>query len=173
MRVSATIRPTAAPSRLQRFSWISPTIVLGGLVVLLFVHGSNWLTLLPIPAHKAVIGIVDKVVGAKFASETGTITAHTGTTIEISGWAASASREVSVNRVTVIVGGKTKYSDTGFYPRPDVAASFARPDAGMSGWKINMPLGQITAGTYSVSVQAATSDGHNSSISDLRLIVIP
>src|ERR1035437_4826740 len=81
--------------------------------------------------------------------------------IHAEGWAVSNYSGVALVSVKVLVDGNAvgETKNIGDPPRPDVASCYGSPDLKDSGWKIDIPIGNLPSGHHVVTFRAYNANG--------------
>jgi len=111
-----------------------------------------------LPEGQSVVGYVDSLDG-KFH-----IQARSRDRVMVMGWAASAEHGAPLREVRLRIGDAEVGSVREFYPRPDVAAHFGRPNWLMSGWRTMVYLPALSTGEHGLVVEAIDPAGHSASL---------
>lgn len=118
-----------------------------------------------IPAGQPVIGFLDQVNGQTV------VTVTEGGTVAVSGWAGCANASSPLDKVEILVDGRTMATTAASLPRPDVAEAFGRPDFGHSGWKASFAAEGVKAGTHPLTARVTCAGGEGGTLPAFQLVV--
>jgi organic radical activating enzyme len=114
-------------------------------------------TFVPVGAIEPVplppFGFIDKKDGSDV------ITALNRGRLDLYGWAGSSRVGEPMKQVNLFVDGTPVASINTFYPRPEVAEIFKRPDLLQTGWRAYFFLPNLPKGDHVLVAQAVTSGG--------------
>ena len=119
-----------------------------------------------LPEGQPVIGYVDSLDG-KFH-----IQARSRDRVMVMGWAASAEHGAPLREIKLRIGDAEVGSIREFYPRPDVAAHFGRPNWLMSGWRTMVYLPALAAGEHGLVVETIDPEGKSASLPPWPLRIV-
>ena len=154
------------------------------LLLLVALHAQPWvlrvpsgparkLAVLKVPPGQTILGAVDGTLDSRRPDGTGQIVVPVHSFIVLHGWVTSTAPGGRITEVTLILDNRPVCRQRHFYRRDDVAAAFARPDFAMSGWEMNLKLGDIHSGPHSGRVEAADSGGQAITLLRFHLSVLP
>ena len=90
--------------------------------------------------------------------------------IALSGWAATRDREAF--KVRILLDSQELGTVTHFKHRPEVAASYGKPELANCGWETMLYLPALDPGEYQLSVEAFDSSGNMASLAAPRLRIV-
>lgn len=120
---------------------------------------------LHVQPHDRAVGFVDSTMASQAAPGSGT------RSLDAHGWAASCVPAVSLTNVILLVDGKPAGETKSFYPRPDVAAAYGRPDFELSGWKLSSTVGPLSSGDHTVTLRAVLANGESIDLPGPKLTI--
>jgi organic radical activating enzyme len=100
------------------------------------------------------------------------VDARSGDRIALSGWAASRDPNVRVERIRVLLDGGEIGVVRYFHSRPDVAATYGRPDLEQCGWRAKFFLPSLRSGEYALTARAVAADGTFADLASVPLRII-
>ncbi len=100
-----------------------------------------------------------------------TLKARSRDRISISGWAATRSHGAPVHEVRVKVAGQDVGAFRSFFDRPDVAATYGRPDLLRCGWRGMVYLPALSQGQYQLVPEAYDREGNHSALNPTTVII--
>jgi organic radical activating enzyme len=115
------------------------------------------------PAEEPILGSVDESAGV--------IEAFSRDRIALSGWAAAAQRG-PVRQIRIFLDTRELGTLEHFEPRPEIAASYGRPEWARSGWRTMVYLPALDPGEYQLRVQAVDSGGNTASLTAPRVRIV-
>jgi MoaA/NifB/PqqE/SkfB family radical SAM enzyme len=110
-----------------------------------------------------IFGYIDRHNGADI------IEARAADRILVSGWAVSSRHGAPLREVRLTGGGKPMGYFRGFYPRPEVVATFGRDDFLESGWRGLCFVPRLPRGEYPLVATAMDRDGETAALPALSL----
>ena len=100
-----------------------------------------------------------------------TLTARSRDRISISGWAATLRHGAPVHEVRVKVAGHEVGAFRNFFDRPDVAATYGRPDLMRCGWRGMVYLPALAQGEYELVPEAYDREGNYSALNPTKVTI--
>jgi hypothetical protein len=142
-------------SRTKLLRLLTPPLLFGSLIGLVFSPRSNWGVAPPariwvhreIPSNHAYFGALESKA------------LQPGAYLVLRGWVGAGSAGTRVEKLELAIDGKSMDQVTEFRLRPDLAAAFNRPDLQMSSWESIISTEKLNSGVHVLSVRAFGSDG--------------
>jgi organic radical activating enzyme len=100
-----------------------------------------------------------------------TLTARSRDRISISGWAATLRHGAPVHELRVRIAGHEVGTFRNFFERPDIAATYGRPDLLRCGWRGMVYLPALRQGEYDLVPEAYDREGNFSALNPTKVMI--